>query len=199
MKYCGKCGSPMEDNAKFCGKCGTPVADMNVTGQPISSMQSPARQLVAKAAPIGVKPVNHIVAAVMSILLLIFWFVPTVSASALNQSQGFSMAQQDDSTVIMVITVILSLASTVLAALPVFLGSVEKRRHLMIIQIFTAVWHLFWHICVFVYVTSEMNDFDRTVIKIGPTFWGVLCLIAGVMLLVDSILIIVKGKKSPKA
>jgi hypothetical protein len=34
MRYCHKCGAPVEENARFCQKCGTPVARVYATPPP---------------------------------------------------------------------------------------------------------------------------------------------------------------------
>ena len=41
MKYCSKCGSPMNDNAVFCASCGTRVSDNN-TNQNVENLQPTA-------------------------------------------------------------------------------------------------------------------------------------------------------------
>lgn len=41
MKYCSKCGSPMNDDAMFCAGCGTRVSDNN-TNQNVENLQPTA-------------------------------------------------------------------------------------------------------------------------------------------------------------
>lgn len=41
MKYCSKCGSPINDDAVFCAGCGTRVSDNN-TNQNVENLQPTA-------------------------------------------------------------------------------------------------------------------------------------------------------------
>lgn len=43
MRYCTKCGSPLQDDAKFCTKCGTPVK-MQAEGSALPKESKPHKK-----------------------------------------------------------------------------------------------------------------------------------------------------------
>jgi uncharacterized Zn finger protein (UPF0148 family) len=50
MKYCSKCGSPINDDAVFCAGCGTRVSDKN-TNQNVENLQPTAEQTTNEENP----------------------------------------------------------------------------------------------------------------------------------------------------
>lgn len=67
MKYCGNCGSPLEDDARFCGNCGSVVEE-----QMAQTMQRPTEQGAPNyASKKPSKGNSKVIIAVIAVILLI--------------------------------------------------------------------------------------------------------------------------------
>lgn len=75
MKYCGKCGTQMENNVKFCPGCGEAQTDM---GDPIAAV----KDTVVKNKKTIMKVAVVAVAALLVILLLVKIFTPGYKKTA---------------------------------------------------------------------------------------------------------------------
>ncbi len=39
MKFCTKCGNPIEPNVKFCKKCGNPIKNLDIDNEDINKSE----------------------------------------------------------------------------------------------------------------------------------------------------------------
>ena len=93
MKYCSKCGAPMNDDALFCSKCGTKVEEVKVNNEnkevieqkeevskPVEAPKANAK-IKAKAAPIYEQKIKEFLPISLAIIVcsIVMWIINGVA------------------------------------------------------------------------------------------------------------------------
>lgn len=89
MKFCGKCGTQLEDDAVFCGKCGTPCANEQASKQnTVNNSQTannPANKLNNMVKGTDMKKlIIGAALAVVAIFVAIFFFRSVIGSGAIT-------------------------------------------------------------------------------------------------------------------
>lgn len=94
MRYCTKCGAPLEPNAKFCTRCGNLVtADPSAPLRPVTATTPPAYQSPARGVPSAAAALQAVTKDLRAVktpgeMVLGTWSVVDVATQAVQKMQN---------------------------------------------------------------------------------------------------------------
>lgn len=188
---CEKCGSQIDDNKGFCPECGAPV-----NASPVNSNNA------AKSVNVSLL---CLIAAVLSLLQIIFWFCKTGKVSAsfmgISASEGFSFSDGeliDDPlgfpvVILTVIIVVLQVASIIFAVLPALKKQANKRIKLTFTKVASII-----SLFIILFLKIALNSYSKSSMELSFTALGWFYMIAACAAFVLAIFVSSKTKQFKK-
>lgn len=163
--FCQNCGTQISDNERFCGKCGTPVEQVATQ----VNKSTPNLNATSNTPIDGSLAMMFITSAVLFFVQIILWFVDfgkysmTVDDLGIERSGAYSIHYLMGSTAFSVIMVIIMIVCIGLCLLPIIKNTLGQRRR-MIFQKIVVFVNAFWFVMSIFslsdYISSNEANFE---------------------------------------
>lgn len=188
-KFCGNCGSKMDDDAKICGMCGTPFPVQDAAPRENVNLSGGIPQKSATSSD-GTLFVMYLLETIMFVLMGIFFLVKTFKAELFGFSEGFTMVELfDEVEFIPIIICVLIFLCAILSLVPMFSGAISKHRRLIASKV-VPVLTLASVLLIYIIETNEEDAFY----EFSLTFSGWLLVLLSIASFVLSFIISKKTK-----
>lgn len=197
-KFCGYCGTAMDDNSAFCPGCGTscaPAQSASYGGGNQGGFNSGNSNFGGVTNTLTASAGNNFIfmyvgAIVIQIINIILWFVNTAEVSIKlfgeKESQAFSLSEffdeilpgfidTDSLSFVSWIMVIISIISLVFLVLPILQGKTDK-KNLLIAPRIASILEFLMFIATLIAIRIALSDVwgidANEFVKVGGTFGG---------------------------
>ncbi len=188
-KFCGKCGTPINDNAMFCGKCGTKVEVTNYAYQPMAT-STPTLNNSNK---------THWILSILSqIICVVLFFLPTVKLEALWVDSDISVFEQVSEagySAIYIILLILFFLAVIVMLLPVLQGNILKNNSLLFMEIVSVLFFIA-NVIFYIIIGNEVKKQGFGVVEYSLNAWGWIYIIVSIISIINLFILSSKTKKS---
>ena len=187
-RFCGNCGTQLNDNAMFCGKCGAKVAVADFAYQQPNPALNNANTTINKT--------HWILSFLGQIVCAILFFLPTINLEALWVAEDISVMEQVSEagySAIYVILLILFFSAAIVMLLPVLQSKPLRSNSLVFMQIMSVLFFVV-NVIVYIVIGNEVKDQGFGVVEYGLNAWGWIYIIMSVIMIVDLMVLSSKTK-----
>lgn len=185
--YCHNCGTKLNNNEQFCGNCGTKIENENLNFKPMKNNLS----FLSDNSTTGNLLKMYLMLLCAQVFKLILWFVDTftmkVTVEQLNYTYDRTHSLYESYSDLNIIAIPLSVISILICAFVIYRKCFEKRvfgivlRSVALLSCANYIFLLFMSIYDYINNTKNLNNVygeGMAEIYSGPTFWGIILLIA---------------------
>lgn len=187
-RFCGNCGTQLNDNAMFCGKCGAKVAVADFAYQQPNSALNNANTTTNKT--------HWILSFLGQIVCAILFFLPTINLEALWVAKDISVMEQVSEagySAIYVILLILFFSAAIVMLLPVLQSKPLRSNSLVFMQIMSVLFFVV-NVIVYIVIGNEVKDQSFGVVEYDLNAWGWIYIIMSIIMIVDLMVLSSKTK-----
>ncbi|MCR5006272.1 MAG: zinc ribbon domain-containing protein [Clostridiales bacterium] len=181
--FCPKCGAKIEDGAKFCPVCGFAVQDQPQQAPvqpPYPAPYPPVRP--ARNISIDAKTILYMAAAFLHLMVLIFWWIPSLGPKGDKYSlfKVFTQMKATFPAVLIIIFLILGFCILLYYALAPFIGQDPLKKFGKILKLTSIDMHLLTLFGTMT-VMGPIKGFAGEVPVGFPIVFIYICLIAAIL------------------
>ncbi len=189
-KFCGNCGTQLNDNDMFCGKCGTRVesAELAYRQPPFTpgSTNTPTNKI------------HWLLSFLGQILCAVLFFLPTMNIEALWVSKDASIMDiisEAGYSAIYVILLILFFSAAVVMFLPFVLNKPLISKNLIFMKVMSVLFFVI-NVIVFILIGNEFEEQGGGLMEYSLNAFGWIYIIVSVIAIVDLMVLSIKTKKN---
>ena len=175
-KFCGKCGTQINDNAMFCGRCGAKVEVANAAYYPMAT---------SNAAPNTPNKLRWVLSMLGQLVCVALFFLPTINLEAFWVDEDVSIIELISEAGYSPIYVILLIFVAVLVMILLILqGKPFKANGLMFMQIMFVLFFVV-NVTFYVVIGNKVKDQGLGIVEYNLNPWGWIYVIMSVITIID--------------